>query len=140
LRILQLQRRDPNLQKAYQTICESRKRAVDDAAKKYHYKFDFHDFEEGMYVWLRESQLANIKGNKGDWTYSGPYVIHEKRDTGSYVLRELDGTILNGHVNAQRLRLFYFRPDNQTLRSRIPTRPKTRQPKVTPIEFAFSSS
>ncbi|KAK0216013.1 hypothetical protein IW262DRAFT_1393703 [Armillaria fumosa] len=77
-----------------------------------------------MYVWLRESQLDEIKGGKGEWTYSGPYIIHEKRARDSFVLRELSGAILKGHVNIRRLRLFYYRPDNQTLRTSLQPKPK----------------
>jgi hypothetical protein len=73
-----------------------------------------------MYVWLRESKLDETKGDKEKWTYSGPYIIHQKRGQGSFILRELSGAILKGHVNIRRLRLFYFRPDNQTLRTKTP--------------------
>ncbi len=134
LRTLQLERRDPKLREANLKLRVTRQRAVDDHAKRYGHQFAFHDYQEGMYVWLRESQLETQQGNKSDWTYSGPYVIHAKRETGSFVLRELDGTILRGHVNAQRLRLFFYRPENQTLRTEIPSRPKIRQAKVTAIE------
>ncbi|KAJ3832458.1 hypothetical protein F5878DRAFT_519780, partial [Lentinula raphanica] len=127
-RILQLQRRDAGLRLSYAKVRSSRRRAIDDQLRRHGGKYDFHEYEEGMYVWLRESQLETQKGNKGDWTYSGPFIIHERTEQGAYVLRELDGSVMKGHVHAQRLRVFFFRPENQTLRSRIPTRPKTRQP------------
>jgi hypothetical protein len=72
-----------------------------------------------MYVWLRESKLDETKGDKEKWTYSGPYIIHQKRGQGSFILRELSGAVLKGHVNIRRLRLFYFRPDNQTLKTSL---------------------
>ncbi|THU82871.1 hypothetical protein K435DRAFT_603641, partial [Dendrothele bispora CBS 962.96] len=109
IRILQLKQRDPELLEAYDSVRKSRQCAIDDLERKLGGKFDFHEYEEGMYVWLRESQLDELKGGKGLPTYSGPYIIHEKRSTGSYILRELNGVILPGHVNAQRLRLFYYR-------------------------------
>ncbi len=70
-----------------------------------------------MYVWLQESHLDEIKGGKGEWTYSGPYVIHKKREHGLFVLCELSGAILKGHVNIRHLQLFYFQPEHQTLRT-----------------------
>ncbi|KAE9387606.1 hypothetical protein BT96DRAFT_837389, partial [Gymnopus androsaceus JB14] len=82
-----------------------------------------------------ESQLKEQKGNKGDWTYSGPYIIHQKRDHRLYVLRELNGTIMKRHVNTQRLRLFFFRPDNQTLKSRLPTCLKPKEAAVNTVEL-----
>ena len=122
IRILQIQRRDPKMKEANERLKETRRRAIDDWAKRHHYHFDFADYEEGMYVWLRESQWDETKGHKGEWTYSGPYIIHEKRENDSFVLRELSGAILQGHVNIRRLRLFFFRPDNQTLRSSLDSR------------------
>ncbi|KAJ7443417.1 hypothetical protein B0H11DRAFT_1826210, partial [Mycena galericulata] len=113
------------MREANERIRESRRRAIDDLAKRNHYQFDFADYEEGMYVWLRESKFDETKGNKGEWLYSGPYIIHEKRERDSFVLRELSGAILKGHVNIRRLRLFYFRPSNQTLKTSL--KPKWRQ-------------
>ncbi|KAJ3743873.1 hypothetical protein DFH05DRAFT_1369700, partial [Lentinula detonsa] len=115
LRALQLSRRDPKLREANERLRETRRRAIADLAKRSGFQWDFADYEVGMYVWLRESQMDEIKGGKGLWTYSGPYIIHEKRERDTFVLRELSGAILPGHVNIRRLRLFYYRPDHQTL-------------------------
>ncbi|KAJ3754881.1 hypothetical protein EV360DRAFT_16930, partial [Lentinula raphanica] len=109
IRILQLQRRDASLRLSYAKVRLSRKRAIEDQLRRHGGKYDFHEYEGGMYVWLRESQLKTQKGNKGDWTYSGPYIIHKKTKKGAFVLRELDGSVMRGHVHAQRLRLFFFR-------------------------------
>jgi hypothetical protein len=119
IRALQLSQRDPRLKEANAKLRESRKRAIEDLHKRHHFKFDFAAYEEGMYVWLRESKLDETKGSKEKWTYSGPYIIHQKRDRDAFVLRELSGAILKGHVNIRRLRLFYFRPDNQTLKTSL---------------------
>ncbi|KAJ3749717.1 hypothetical protein EV360DRAFT_22848, partial [Lentinula raphanica] len=115
MRARQLAHRDPKLKEANEKIRELRRRAIEDAAKRHGYQWDFKDYEEGMYVWLRESAIDEIKGGKGLWTYSGPYVIHEKRERDSFVLKELSGAILPGHVNIRRLCLFFFRPSHQTL-------------------------
>ncbi|KAJ7102009.1 hypothetical protein C8R44DRAFT_640956 [Mycena epipterygia] len=133
IRAKQLSRRDPKLREANERIRQSRHRAIEDLAKRNHFKFDFADYEEGMYVWLRESQLDETKGGKGDWLYSGPYIIHEKRARDSFVLRELSGAILQGHVNIRRLRLFYFRPGNQTLKTSL--KPKPRRTELANPQF-----
>ncbi|KAJ7182567.1 hypothetical protein C8R43DRAFT_831854, partial [Mycena crocata] len=119
IRARQITRRDIKLKESNAKLRESRLRAIDDLHKRHHYKFDFADYEVGMYVWLRESRWDETKGNKEKWTYCGPYIIHQKRDRDSFVLRELSGAILKGHVNIRRLRLFYFRPENQTLRTNL---------------------
>ncbi len=108
IRARQLQRRDQTLEQAHERLRALRVRAIEDQAKCHHYQFDFADFEEGMYVWLRESRLDEIKGGKGEWTYAGPYIIHEKHDRDLFILRELSGAIMKGHINIRRLRLFFF--------------------------------
>ncbi|KAJ3925748.1 MAG: hypothetical protein NXY57DRAFT_906698 [Lentinula lateritia] len=120
LRALQLARKDSKLKEANEKLRESRRRAIEDMAKRVGFQWDFKDYEVGMYVWLRESAIDETKGGKGMWTYSGPYIIHEKRDHDAFVLKELSGAILPGHVNIRRLRLFYYRPDHQTLKAKIP--------------------
>lgn len=124
MRARQILRRDARLEDAHNKLRESCKKAIDDQAKRQHFQFDFADYEVGMYVWLRESRLDEIKGGKGEWTYAGPYIIHEKRDRDSFILRKLSGAVMRGHVNIRRLRLFVFRPDNQTLRARLRTPPE----------------
>ncbi len=96
------------MEQANAKLKESRRLAIENLAKRHHFQFDFSDYEEGMYVWLRESRLDEIKQGKGEWTYSGPYVIHKKRDRDVFKLRELSGAIRKGHVNIRQLRLFYF--------------------------------
>lgn len=117
---LQLSHRDPKIKEANNKLRESRRQAIEDMAKRVGFQWGFRGYEVSMYVWLRESVLDEIKGGKGLWTYSGPYIIHKKQDHDAFVLMELNGVILPGHVNIQRLRLFYYRPDNQTLKATIP--------------------
>jgi hypothetical protein len=133
IRARQLSRRDPKMREANDRLRESRRRAIEDMHRRNHFMFDFTDFEEGMYVWLRESQYDETKGDKGKWLYSGPYVIHEKREHDSFVLRELSGAILKGHVNIRRLRLFYFRPSNQTLKTSL--KPRFRKTEISNIHY-----
>ncbi|KAJ7467408.1 hypothetical protein B0H11DRAFT_1732734 [Mycena galericulata] len=133
IRARQLSRRDPKMREANKKIRESRLRAIEDMHKRNHFKFDFADFEEGMYVWLRESKYDETKGDKGKWLYSGPYIIHEKRDRDTFVLRELSGAIRKGHVNIRRLRLFYFRPSNQTLKTSL--KPRFRRVEIANPEY-----
>jgi hypothetical protein len=77
----------------------TRKKAIDDAVKRLYYKFDFADYEKGMYVWLYEAKLDEIKGGKGEWTHSGSYIIHKVLDNDAYILRELSGAICRGAVD-----------------------------------------
>ncbi len=121
IRAAQITERDVKLEEANARLKETRQQAIENLSRRHQFQFDFADYEEGMYVWLRESRLDEIKGGKGEWTYSGPYVIHKKRDRDVFELRELSGAVRKGHVNIRQLRLFYFRPDNQTLRTKLGT-------------------
>jgi hypothetical protein len=56
-------------------------------------------------------------GNKGALRWTGPYIVHCKlRDT-TYQLRELDGIVIRGAVAANRLKIFYYRKEHQTIRT-----------------------
>ena len=56
-------------------------------------------------------------GNKGALRWTGPYIVHRKlRDT-TYQLRELDSTVIRGSVAANRLKIFYYRKEHQTVRT-----------------------
>jgi hypothetical protein len=63
--------------------------------------------------------LENQHGQKEEMRWSGPYIIHEKHKNDVYTLRELSGVVICGTVNVHRLKLFYYRPDRQTLKSVI---------------------
>ncbi|KAK0207819.1 hypothetical protein IW262DRAFT_1302482 [Armillaria fumosa] len=57
IRALQITRRDEKLREANERLRETRRRAIEDLAKRAHFKFGFMDYEE-------ESQLDEIKGGK----------------------------------------------------------------------------
>ncbi|KZT00323.1 uncharacterized protein LAESUDRAFT_633658, partial [Laetiporus sulphureus 93-53] len=63
----------------------------------------------GTWVLVHETWLDAQHGNKGVLHWSGPYVVHERYASGSYCLKELDGTVLKEAVTANRVKLFYYR-------------------------------
>ncbi|THU89310.1 hypothetical protein K435DRAFT_566407, partial [Dendrothele bispora CBS 962.96] len=107
LRIRQLQRRDSKLEEASNKLKSTRHKAIKDFARRHHFQFDFSAYKPGMWVWLHESQLENLIGDKAHWTYSGLYIIHEKLHNNAFILQELDGTLMKSHINIRRLRLFF---------------------------------
>jgi hypothetical protein len=62
---LQINRQDPKLREASEKLRRSRERAIEDLHKRNHFAFDFADYEEGIYVWLRESKLDETKHHIG---------------------------------------------------------------------------
>ncbi|EKM51440.1 uncharacterized protein PHACADRAFT_102853, partial [Phanerochaete carnosa HHB-10118-sp] len=71
--------------------------------------------EPGTWVLVHETWLDNQHGNKGALRWAGPYVIVQRHPSGSYSLRELDGTLLKESVSGSRLKLFYFRDHDQSM-------------------------
>ena len=119
---MQITRQDEVAKQAHRHARLARQRAIDDFNRRYKVHASFSNFEVGMWVLRHETWLDGQKGNKELWRWSGPYIIHEKRENDSYVLRELDGTVMRGHVTAHRLKLFFYRTDQEILRTVSPAR------------------
>lgn len=113
LRSLQIAQRDQIAQEAHRHQTINRQKSIDNFNDKMK-TASFTDFEVGMWVLRHETWIDGQHGSKNQPKWSGPYIIHEVRPNKSFVLRELDGTVIRGHVTAHRLRLFFFR-DQQTL-------------------------
>ncbi|KAJ7204969.1 hypothetical protein GGX14DRAFT_645516 [Mycena pura] len=118
LRAQQFLRRDELLTPALEALRKSRERAIEDVNKRMRYH-SFRDFEPGMWVWRHETQLEGQHGLKEEMRWSGPYVVHAKHPNSVFTLRELSGVIIRGTVTVHRLKLFFYRPDRQTIRSVI---------------------
>ena len=115
IRTQQIERREIVLGEATENVRASRQRAVDDFMRKHAKVIQLSQYEAGTWVLVHETWLDAQHGNKGALRWAGPYVVHERYPSGSYCLRELDGTVLKEHVAANRLRLFFYRNDYQTL-------------------------
>ncbi|KAF8986707.1 hypothetical protein BDQ17DRAFT_1436107 [Cyathus striatus] len=102
MRARQIARQDEVAEQAHQHQRRSRQHTIDDMMRTKGKHFDFHKFEVGMRVLRHETYLDNQFGQKDKWRWTGPYIIHEVREHDSFVLRELDGTVIRGHVNAHR--------------------------------------
>ena len=117
LRAQQLVKREKDLVIALEQQKESRKKAVDDFNKKYEKYMVTNDFDIGTWVLVHETWLDGQKGNKGALRWSGPYVVHEKFNNKTYRLREIDGTVRRETIDKHRLKIFYYRPDHQTIKT-----------------------
>ena len=121
MRMQQILRRDKKLVLAMEQQKRVRQRAVDDFNSKHERQLSSGDFLLGTWVLLHETWLDSQMGNKGALRWTGPYIVHRKlRDT-TYQLRELDGTVMRGSVAANRLKIFYYREEHQTVRTVNPT-------------------
>jgi len=117
LRMQQILRRDKKLVLAMEQQKKVRQWAVDDFNRKHAHYLSSGSFVVGTWVLLHETWLDSQMGNKGALRWTGPYIVHRQlRDT-TYQLRELDGTVMRGSVAANRLKVFYYREEHQTVRT-----------------------
>ena len=117
IRMQQILRRDKKLVLAMEQQKLVRQRAVDDFNSKHERSLSSGDFLLGTWVLLHETWLDSQMGHKGALRWTGPFIVHRKlRDT-TYQLRELDGTVMRGSVAANRLKIFYYREEHQTVRT-----------------------
>lgn len=119
VRLQQIARKEEHIGLAVDGLKKNRQRSVDDYMRRNAHRIRDHEFEPGTWVLVHETWLDGQHGNKGALRWAGPYVVHEQFRTGSYALRELDGTVLKEHVAASRLKLFYYREERQVCRAGI---------------------
>ena len=121
LRMQQILRRDKKLVLAMDQQKKVRQRAVDDFNRKHAHYLSSGSFVVGTWVLLHETWLDSQMGHKGALRWTGPYIVHRQLHDTTYQLRELDGTVMRGSVAANRLKVFYYREEHQTVRTVRPT-------------------
>jgi hypothetical protein len=121
IRAQQIIRRDKKLMLAHENQRKHRQRAIDDFNKRYENILVNNDFEVGIWVLVHETWLDSQKGNKGALRWTGPFIIHERVEYDGklkgYKLRELDGTVRRNVVALDRVKIFYYRKDHQTIKT-----------------------
>ena len=121
IRIQQILRRDKRLVQVHENQRKARERAVEDFNKKYAKVLVDNDFEVGTWVLVHETWLDTQMGNKGALRWSGPFIIHERvmheGKIKAYRVQELDGNVRRGTVAFDRVRIFYYRAEHQTIRT-----------------------
>jgi hypothetical protein len=114
---------------------QKRQRSVDDFNRRYEKYFVNNDFDIGTWVLVHETWLDDQQGNKDAPRWSGPFVVHQKLSDHTYRLREIDGTVKRGKIAKDRLKIFYFREENQTVKSVSMTNPGRPYPmKLVPLD------
>ncbi|VDC01408.1 unnamed protein product [Peniophora sp. CBMAI 1063] len=81
---------------------------------------DFREFTAGVWVMLEHTALRNRHGAKDVPIWAGPYIIHRVVTPDTFLLRELDGTVMRGAVSVHRLRMFFYRSRHQSIRGVLP--------------------
>ena len=114
LRIRQLAKLPEDLHKAAETLLKHRFRSKQQFERKFFKTLRTKDFNPGDLVLIRNSKVEKNLDRKSDPRYIGPFVVERVAWKGSYVLKELDGTVLHSHVAGFRLAPYIAR-DKRTL-------------------------
>jgi hypothetical protein len=103
LRIRQLERHPADILQAAQTLKEARFRSKAQFEKRFHRKLRNSLYQKGDLVLVRNTAVEKELNKKTKPRYLGPYEIDRRTKGGSYVLKEMDGTILRQGIAAFRL-------------------------------------
>ena len=115
LRMAQLKERDDNIDQASKDLEAQRRKNAQAFWDKYGKPQYKNPIKPGTMVLVYKNFLDNQQGNKGALRWFGPYYVVENRPSGAYVLAELDGTVLSKPIAAQRVKMFYFRENNEPI-------------------------
>lgn len=112
VRAQQLSRLRIDRKLAVKNNMEARKKAADAYAKRNIGRLMSGKYRPGEYVLVAIKGTGISKGYgriKSADRWAGPFKIHARYQTGSYILKELDNTVIRGSVPASHLRPFYTR-------------------------------
>ena len=113
LRIQQLQKRDQDLEAAAATLHRHRFKSKQQFEQRYRRLLWKDNFDPGSLVIVRNSAKDKSLDKKYSPRYLGPYEVVRRTKGGSYVLKELDGTIMRQGVAAIRLLPYVSRTDSR---------------------------
>ena len=107
-RTLQLEKREEILQEAYKRMKEARGKSLEPQNNK---KSVRKSLEPGSLVLAYNKSLDSQWGKLFENRWNGPYRIRSQEAGGSYVMEEMDGTVLKRRFVAAQVKPFYSRED-----------------------------
>ena len=116
-RTRQLLRLPEDIAKARKVLQDSRSRFKEAYERKFAQRLQKEPYKPGSSVLLRNNLIENsvsIERKTAD-RYMGPYQVIRQTQGGSYILAEMDGTLLKHHVAAYRLMPYISREDLELL-------------------------
>jgi hypothetical protein len=103
LHIRQLQRHPADISQAAQTLRAARFKSKTQFERKFHRKLKCSMYQSGDLVLVRNTAIEKELNRKTKPRYLGPFEVERRTKGGSYVLKEMDGAILQQGVAAFRL-------------------------------------
>lgn len=125
LRIRQLEKRQEDLDKAAELLAQTRIKSKERFEKKFTRRLFTENHEEGTLVLVRNTSIEKSMNRKSKPRYLGPFEVVRRTEGGSYILKELDGSIWSQKVAAFRILPYILRDDErlQELRRHKPDIP-----------------
>lgn len=111
LRVHQLERREEDLAAAARALERARFKSKEGYERKYQKQMRTENYKEGDLVLVRNSKEEESLDCKTKPRYIGPYEVVRRHKGGSYVLKELNGSILQQGIAGFRLLLYVSRWD-----------------------------
>jgi hypothetical protein len=109
LRIRQLRKLPADIAKAAEKLKKTQLQSKDQFEKKFGCRLITEDMQPGTLVLVRNTAIEKELDRKSKPRYFGPLEVHRKTKGGSYILKELDGTIIKTGFAAYRLLPYYAR-------------------------------
>lgn len=116
LRMRQLERRQEDLDAAAKALAKARFKSKEDFEWKYRKRLRKEFYKPGELVLVRNSEVESRLNRKTKPRYLGPYEVCRRTEGGSYVLKELDGSIMQQGVAAFRLLPYISRYNKKLLK------------------------
>ena len=117
LRMKQLERREEDIEAAAKALRKARFKSKEEYEWKYRRRMRREHFKPGDLVLLRNTGEEMKMNRKTKPRYLGPYEVDRRTKGGSYVLKELDGTMLREGAAAFRLLPYVSRYDKKVLKT-----------------------
>ena len=109
LRIRQLRKLDEDVEQASRTLVKSRLKTKVEFEKRFHRRLWRSEHQPGDLVLVRNTRIEKELDRKTKPRYLGPFEVVRRTQGGSYVLKELDGTISRRGIAAFRLLPYHSR-------------------------------
>ncbi|KZO94592.1 hypothetical protein CALVIDRAFT_455497, partial [Calocera viscosa TUFC12733] len=102
-RIQQLENREEELHTLQNEVYQARLRYAAQFLRNHETTIHDYDFQPGQLVLVRNTRIENDLGRKTKARYFGPLIVVHRNAGGSYIIADLDGSILRVRIAAFRV-------------------------------------
>ena len=115
-RIRQLQKKPDDLAEAAAVLTRNRIKSKEEFERRFYSRLTRDHYEPGTLVLVRNTAVEKELDHKVKPRYLGPMKVRKRTQNGSYILEELDGTVLRQKVAGFRIVPYVSREDTDLLK------------------------